>query len=138
MIDGQHPSNLSNFLIRLLSSYEIIRSKHHTGEIPQPLPPYTHSRPEPGIQSRCDPRRSKIRSCVEICEGFRAFETQKLPQISCDVEVEEGYNEGLPGCDEFGETSRKLSDVGRAMLIPSIKRLEKCWSDLGLEIYLKR
>ena len=119
MIHRQHSSDLPDFLIGLLGCDEIVEGKQYASEIPQPSPPYPHSGPEPSIQSCCDPCCSEIRSSVEVREGLGAFEANKLAQVPRNIEVEEGYDDGLPRRDEGGELSRDSAYVGRAMLVPS-------------------
>ena len=117
MINRQHRPDLSDLFIRLLGCDEIVKGKDDACKIPHPFLADAHCTPESCIHCCRDPCCSEVGSCVEVREWFGTLKVEEFTEISCNVEVEEGHDEGLPWREDGGDVAGQFSQNGRAVFM---------------------
>jgi hypothetical protein len=129
MIHRERRSNFPHLLIRLLRTYHVVYAKHNRQQIPHTLPFYPHGRPEASVQRSRNPGSAKVGARVQTREGLGTLEANELAKITCDVEVEERYEDGLPDSEFLGEEGGYSAEDWWAMTVASVFLL--VYSDVG-------
>lgn len=119
MIDGKRRSNLADFLVGLLGTYQVVYAEDDRQQIPDALALNPHSRPEACVQRSRDPCSAEVGARVEAREGLWALEAYELAEVAGNVEVEESYEDGLPDGEFLGEEGGYAAEDWWAMAVAS-------------------
>ena len=112
-------SNLADFLVGLLGTYQVVYAEDDRQQIPDALALNPHSRPEACVQRSRDPCSAEVGARVEAREGLWALEAYELAEVAGNVEVEESYEDGLPDGEFLGEEGGYAAEDWWAMAVAS-------------------
>jgi hypothetical protein len=119
MIDCERSSDFPDLLVCLLSANHVVYAEHYAQKVPRALPLDSHGRPEASVQRCCDPCGAKVRTRVEVCEWFGAFEAEELAEVASNVQIDQRDEDRLPYGKLPGQKRRDAAEDRWSMAITS-------------------